>query len=122
MAVQLKGRRAKLGESMGEEEAAPKTIWEVLERTGVLGAQDSSGDTGRGGSVKGFGEVWSFMGESWDRSWHRGCRRDVNKEGSRGSQEDKCPETHCCSEGEGNWRLRAAQEALRLGWRSLLRL
>lgn len=34
---------------MGEEEAAPKTIWEVLERTGVLGAQDSSGDTGRGG-------------------------------------------------------------------------
>lgn len=23
---------------MGEEEAAPKTIWEVLERTGVLGA------------------------------------------------------------------------------------
>lgn len=46
---------------MGEEEAVLKTIWEVLERTGILGAQDSSGDAGEEcerlwGSLQLYGE------------------------------------------------------------------
>lgn len=59
-AVQLKDGRAKVGESIGEEEAILKSISEFLERIDILGAQDSSGDTGK--ECERLGEVSSFMG------------------------------------------------------------
>lgn len=43
---------------MSEEEAILESIWEVLERTGILCGLRTLLEILR--SVKGFGEVWSF--------------------------------------------------------------
>lgn len=52
------GREKKLGESVDEEEG----IWELLERKDILWGLKTLLETLRR-SVKGLGEVWSFIGK-----------------------------------------------------------
>lgn len=85
---------------MGEEEAILKSIWEVLETSDIRGSRLLE-TLER--SVKGLGRSGAVWGESWNGSWYRGCRSDMNTEASGGSQEEKCLETHYYSEGEGKY-------------------
>lgn len=50
--------------------------------------------------VKDFGEDWSSVGKVLGMGVGvKHARKDMNTEGFGGSQEERCPKTHCSSEG-----------------------
>lgn len=83
------GREKKLGESVDEEGG----IWELLERKDILWGLKTLLETLRR-SVKGLGEVWSFIGKVLGMGVGvKDAGRYVNIERIGGSQEGRLPKT-----------------------------
>lgn len=89
--------REKLGESVDEEEG----IWELLERKDILWGLKALLETLRR-SVKGLGEVWSFIGKVLGMGVGvEDAGRYVNTERTGGSQKGRSSKAQRCSKGEG---------------------
>lgn len=82
---------------MDEEEG----IWELLERKDLLWGLKALLETLRR-SVKGLGEVWSFIGKVLGMGVGvEDAGRSVNTERTGGSQKGRLPGAQCCSKREG---------------------